>query len=118
MRARDLVANPTASLESGEPDRVFVRPDSALKPFAGRVVETAKLTLAALDFGFYYDDQDLPVVVAPVRQIGREWRYVVVDRTVVAGSEYVAAGRQARPSQVGGAAWELAADGSYRFAIQ
>jgi hypothetical protein len=110
MPARELVANPAAFLESlGEPNRVFVRPDSALKPFAGRVVATTQLTLAALDFGFYYDDPDLPVVVAPVRQIGREWRHVIVDRTVVAGSEYVAAGRQARPSQERGAAWELAA---------
>src|SRR5262245_6751466 len=71
----------------GAPD-VFVRPDSPLKPFSGRVVRRDRLTLEALDHGFYYDDAELPVVVAPVRAVGREWRYVVADRNVVAGSAY------------------------------
>jgi hypothetical protein len=36
--------------------------------------------------GFYFDDVRLPVVVAPVQPVEREWRYVVVDRSVVAVS--------------------------------
>ena len=47
-------------------DRVFVRPDGALKPFSGRVLERDNITLAALDHGFYFDDETLPVVVTPV----------------------------------------------------
>jgi hypothetical protein len=72
----------------GLPARVFVRPDSALKPFAGRVVTTAELSLPALDHGFYYDDERLPILVAPARAIGREWRFIVGDGAIIAGCEY------------------------------
>jgi hypothetical protein len=102
--ARDLVEAPPAW------DAMFVRPDSPLKPFSGRVVRRAGLTLAALDFGFYFDDPALPVVVAPVRPVEREWRYVVVDGRVVAGSGYEADGRRPRPDDPGGAPWRFAAE--------
>ena len=72
---------------------VFVRPDSPLKPFSGRVVKRGKLSLRALDHGFYYDDEELPVVVAAVQQVMREWRFVVCDRRIAAGSAYLAADR-------------------------
>lgn len=104
MTAQDLVANPPAA------DRVFVRPDSPLKPFSGRVLERDRIDLAALDFGFYYDDPALPVVVAPVRDVGREWRYVVIEGRVVAGSAYQADGRRALPDDPGGAAWRFASE--------
>ena len=80
--------------ELGGGTALFVRPDSPLKPFSGRVVEVDKLTLAALDHGIYFDDETLPVLAAPVQDVGREWRFVVVNHTVVAGSEYVADGRE------------------------
>lgn len=89
-------------------DPVFVRPDSPLKPFSGRVLERARISLQALDFGFYFDDPALPVVVAPVRQVGREWRYVVVDGGVVAGSAYVADGRRALADEPAGEPWSFA----------
>lgn len=89
-----LVANPTQVAGNLATDgRVFVRPDSPLKPFSGRVVSLQRLTPADLDCGFYYDDPSLPIVVAPIRSIAREWRFVVVEQTVVAGSEYIADGR-------------------------
>jgi hypothetical protein len=116
LPASELVSNPAAALEQfGRPDTVFVRPDSPLKPFAGRVLVRDGISLAALDHGFYYDDVGLPVVVAPVRVIGREWRYVVVDRRVVAGSAYSAADRSARPDDPGGEAWAFAADVAARM---
>lgn len=58
--------------------RVFVRPDSPLKPFSGRVVELEGLTLGHLDHGFYYDGPRLPVIVSPVQEIVEEWRFVVI----------------------------------------
>jgi hypothetical protein len=88
---KELIANPPK-----EWPRVFVRPDSALKPFAGRVLDSDKLTLASLDHGFYYDDINLPVMVSPAKEIQREWRFVVANKRVVAGSEYVAEGRVAK----------------------
>ncbi|MEZ6036772.1 MAG: ATP-grasp domain-containing protein [Planctomycetota bacterium] len=107
--ARALTDAPSDVLAPiGTPERVFVRPDSPLKPFAGRVVATAELTLRALDHGFYYDDEHLPVVAAPVVPVDAEWRYVVVDGVVVAGSAYQADGRSALPDDPRGEPWQLA----------
>lgn len=86
-------------VEAGPPvefgQRVFVRPDSPLKPFSGRVLDRDHITLGALDHGFYYNDASLPVVVAPAVTVGDEWRFVVVESTVVAGSAYTPQGRNA-----------------------
>jgi hypothetical protein len=73
-----------------DPPRVFVRPDSALKPFAGRVLDATAIDRAALDHGYYYDDDALPILVAPARAIGREWRTVVGEGRVHAGCGYTA----------------------------
>jgi hypothetical protein len=73
---------------------IFVRPDSPLKPFSGRVVTLEGLTPERLDHGFYYEDLDLPIVVAPVTAVHEEWRFVVVRGAVVASSAYQAAGRR------------------------
>ena len=69
---------------------VFVRPDSPLKPFSGRVVPLGGLTSRQLDHGFYYVDLDLPIIVAPVRELGAEYRFVVVANKVVASNCYTA----------------------------
>lgn len=88
--------------------RVFIRPSSPLKEFSGRVLDRDKITLASLDHGFYYDDPFLSVVAAPARNIGREWRYVIVDRKVVAGSAYLADGRMALQDDPKGPSWAYA----------
>jgi hypothetical protein len=111
LPADRLVKDPVGALGLlGMLDAVFVRPDSPLKPFAGRVLRLADISLAALDHGIYYDDAALPVVAAPVRSVGREWRYVVVDRGVVAGSLYASDGRSALPDDPGGSPWAFASD--------
>lgn len=92
--AQELVDSPeTVAGAFAKDDQVFIRPDSCLKPFAGRVCNLTGITLEHLDFGFYFDDPMTPVVIAPVQEIGREWRFVVVDQVVVAGSAYDAATR-------------------------
>ena len=116
LPAKELVDNSDRVLAAfGCPAAVFVRPDSPLKPFSGRVLASDKLTLEALDYGFYYDDALIPVIVAPVREVAREWRYVVVDRRVVAGSAYVANGRNATPDDPSGTPWKLAANVAARL---
>jgi hypothetical protein len=97
---KDLVAEPSTVLQPlGNPDTVFVRPDSALKPFAGRQLAISSLSLAALDHGFYYDDERLPIVVSSAKQVGREWRFVIAEGAVVAGCEYDV-GRRGRETPV------------------
>lgn len=100
LPANELVSNSDDVANSiGCAQRVFVRPDSPLKPFSGRVLEVDSISLKALDHGFYYDDETLPVVIAPVANVGREWRFVVVDGQVIAGSGYNA---QMRIAATGG----------------
>lgn len=77
------------------PQKVFVRPDSALKPFSGRLLDADALTPEALDFGFYYEDPKLPIVLNPAYEIDAEWRFVAVNGRIVAGSGYQADGRKA-----------------------
>ncbi len=107
--ANDLVTNAHKIAERlGAIDRLFVRPDSPLKPFSGRVVDIATLTLAKLDHGFHYDDDTIPVVVAPIQQIGNEWRFVIVNRSVIAGSAYDPQTRKQLIAQLDTAAAEFA----------
>ena len=80
--------------------RVFVRPDSPLKPFSGRVLRAAEIEPSKLDHGFYFDDLTIAVIVAPVRSVTREWRFVVVDGQVIAGCEYEASRRSPRGGEI------------------
>ena len=96
LPATDFVKFASAiAADLGCRDRIFVRPDSPLKPFSGRVLDVGRVSLAALDYGFYFEDESLPVVAAPVRNVTREWRFVVVRSSVIAGSAYDAATRSA-----------------------
>lgn len=108
--ANELVANAVAIGERlGSPASVFVRPDSPLKPFSGRVVDVASLSLAALGCGFYYDDESLPVIAAPLRHIGAEWRFIIVGHSVVAGSAYDPSTRAPIPANLDSDATKFAA---------
>ena len=72
----------------GRDDRIFVRPDSPLKLFTGQVV-TKQTFDADLEFmAFYEFPIDSLVVVGAPREIEAEWRFVVADHAVVAGSRY------------------------------
>ena len=72
----------------GRDDRIFVRPDSPLKLFTGQVV-TRETFDADLEFmAFYEFPVNSLVVVGAPREIEAEWRFVVADHTVVAGSRY------------------------------
>jgi hypothetical protein len=89
--ANAFAGNPSPVLEAlGGEDRFFVRPASPLKPFAGRVLTAASLSMEALDYGFYYDDPSIPIVVTPVEDIDTEWRFVIVNGRPVAGCQYAA----------------------------
>jgi hypothetical protein len=74
----EFVAEPERFLvEIGSTESFFVRPDSPLKPFSGRVIEREKLSFEALDYGFYYEDKNLPIVITPVSEVDMEWRFVI-----------------------------------------
>lgn len=111
LPASKFILNAAEVLSSLEcMDAAFVRPDSPLKPFSGRILQLENISWSSLDFGFYFDDPELPIVVAPVRNITREWRYVVVNHKVVAGSAYQAATRTALPDKPDGQSWVYASE--------
>ncbi len=107
----DTVTDVAAAL--GCTDRIFVRPDSPLKPFSGRVLDLADISLAKLDHGFYFDDESLPIVACPICDIGREWRFVVFQSSVIAGSAYDATTRSALVDRPASNAWNFAQSVAY-----
>lgn len=71
-------------------ERWFIRPDHDGKSFAGGVMTSTELLswrakLVATETTISID---APVVLAPVKQIEREWRLFIVDGEIVTGSQY------------------------------
>ncbi|QDU54554.1 ATP-grasp domain-containing protein [Aeoliella mucimassa] len=92
----------------GQEGKVFIRPDSPLKLFAGQMVTTSRFE-ADLEFmGFYDFPVESLVVVSPPQKITREWRFVVADQQVVAGCLYTADGKNVLEPEYDAQAFELA----------
>jgi hypothetical protein len=91
----------------GEEDTLFLRPNSPCKPFAGQLVYREKFDEQVAKMGHWDLSQELCVVSQP-RNILGEWRFVVVDKTVVAGSQYREDGRRVIDRSWPLEAWELA----------
>lgn len=63
-------------------DRLFVRPDSGFKDFNGGTYtrdEFIKLNL----------QPEMLVISSPVKQVDKEWRFVVTNNTIITGSQYL-----------------------------
>jgi len=72
----------------GRDGRIFVRPDSPLKLFTGQIA-TQETFAADLEFmGFYDFPRSSLVVVSSPKNLLAEWRFVVVNRRVITGSQY------------------------------
>jgi len=72
----------------GRDDRIFIRPDSPLKLFAGQVASRATFS-ADLEFmAFYEFPPSTLVVVSSPKEIDKEWRFVVADGKIVTGCQY------------------------------
>lgn len=71
------------------PDGVFIRPDSVTKSFAGFFIKQKDLDseFNSLD-QISKPDPDMLTVIASPKDIKAEFRFVIVDREVVTGSEY------------------------------
>lgn len=75
--------------EYGSGGRVFARPTSVHKLFAGRLIAEADFETALAPTRY---DSETKVVIAEPRELGREWRLVVAADEVVAASQYAAGG--------------------------
>jgi hypothetical protein len=70
---------------------VFARPTSVHKLFVGRLIAEEDFETALAPTRF---DSDSRVVIAPPRELGREWRVVVSGDEVIAGSQYADRGAE------------------------
>jgi hypothetical protein len=73
-------------------DEVFIRPTDCGKLFVGRIVSRDEFRDALWPARHVSDTR---VLVAPVKEIEREWRLVVAGDRIVAGSQYAVAGAKA-----------------------
>ena len=71
-----------------EDDTIFLRPNSGLKSFTGKLIYK-ELFDNDLNILAYKDpDPHDLVIAAPPRMVMNEWRFVVVDKKVITGSQY------------------------------
>ena len=90
----EVINNPSITKKL-KTDKIFARPDSYLKEFSGRILPSQNLTPAHFDYGFYHDDINLQIVLAPFKPIEKEYRFICVGNKIVTGCEYIADGRKA-----------------------
>ena len=99
----------------GRNEQLFARPDSVEKLFTGRCVN--KEGFAAALAPARYNPATL-VVIAPPQTIGREWRLVVAENSVVAASQYMVDGKlnvaRGCPDEVTACAEEILQNVSWR----
>jgi hypothetical protein len=72
----------------GQDGTVFVRPDSGDKTFTGQLVYNDSFDKDYERLGLYDVKPDTLVVVSEPRNLIGEWRFVVVEKKIVAGSPY------------------------------
>lgn len=97
----------------GDAKRLFVRPDSCLKPFPGSIYSRKELAdLQGFMRGHYLDALDMLVVIAPEKEIEAEWRVVIAQGQVLSASQYKQSGKpcyqQGMPDEVQRLAQEVA----------
>jgi hypothetical protein len=69
-------------------DLLFIRPNSGLKEFTGTVLDKNNFEDGIKLAGFYNVEPDLLCVVSNAKNIKKEWRFVIVNNTVISGSLY------------------------------
>jgi hypothetical protein len=72
----------------GQSDTIFIRPNSGGKVFTGQTVSYEHFDKDVSRLGFYDVAPSELVVVSPPRNVVDEWRFIVVDKKVIAGSQY------------------------------
>ncbi|REJ66320.1 MAG: DUF4343 domain-containing protein [Planctomycetota bacterium] len=72
----------------GRDDRIFIRPDSPLKLFTGQLATRSTFDQDLEFMGFYDFPRESLVVVSTPKDIVAEWRFVIAQHQIVAGSQY------------------------------
>jgi hypothetical protein len=72
----------------GKNDLLFVRPDSPLKLFTGQTISLDDFNKDYEFIGFNGFPPETIIVVSVARKLVAEWRFIVADGKIVAGSQY------------------------------
>jgi hypothetical protein len=102
-RKRDMLFD-----KFGEQDTIFVRPNSGGKVFTGKLVTRDRYEKDISQLGYYHIKPRELVVVANPRNLNKEWRFIVVDGKVIAGSQYRSNDEKNVSPEVSPSAWDLA----------
>jgi hypothetical protein len=89
---------------------IFIRPNSGAKPFVGQVLKREDIDKEFKLFGSYAGkplDQIITIVSSP-KVIEKEWRCVVVDKKVIAFSQYMESNKLNIKREINIEAFELA----------
>ncbi len=68
-------------------DAVFIRPSSGIKTFTGKVFQTKHLKEDWEWVEEFTEPEDM-VIIASVKEIEKEWRFVCADHSIITGSLY------------------------------
>lgn len=88
--------------------QIFARPNSPLKEFSGRILDSGNLTPAHFDYGFYHSNMNLKIVLSEYKSIEKEYRFVCVNSKIITGCEYLAEGRKGVVSALNSESWSFA----------
>src|SRR5690606_27025884 len=94
----------------GDDDTIFIRPDSGGKIFTGRLLYKESLDHDLDYIGYDTIPESEMVVISSPRNIKAEWRFVVADNKVIAGSQYRRGGQKSISDQVDPKALKLAGE--------
>jgi len=72
----------------GIDDTIFIRPDKGTKVFTGKAIYYENFEKDLEQLGFYYLEPGELCVIAEPRNVEKEWRFLIVNGRLVAGSEY------------------------------
>ena len=87
MPVGDLLRRWDRMVEQATDQSWFIRPDSGAKPFTGYVVtpdEKHKIQTLVQAVG-----PEMLIIISPEKQITAEWRFVICDKKVAAGCQYL-----------------------------
>jgi len=88
--------------------QLFVRPNKGTKQFTGFVLNLDKDIHDQIDLHMHRPCPEDLILAAPAHRLGREWRLICTKQSVVAGSQYMRAGKPEIQPGVPNAVVELA----------
>ena len=91
MGLNDVLRNKDRIFDTLKTDSIFIRPSDGFKSFPGQTLpkENFEFEFEVLTKSYGGLDDDILVVISPIKNIEEEYRFIAVDGKVVSGSLYM-----------------------------